>query len=314
MHTLICENGACRAECALKKSKGVVVTDSPKVYLGHGDCVTEKATTQHLTMCTANDDEQGPQPGTAATVELAGQAGPCETFFLAPNLNNAAAGTTQCTAQTKGSLITEGGEGNVGTCVFPFSYKDVTYKTCAQKADYGGVGWCAFNSTYTPGSGEWGYCTASCQKAAPATASAIAHYDGYRVQHSAANLYLSMCGGILGVSSTNAVTEGPCERVYVTPFNSTAETTCAPRSPTKWLCGPKYAGHSCSSRTTPYCHEMNGACGSTDAYKNAQESTAYNYCDVPNTNRNVLHTLVCHPLDFLSFFKDSFLFRCKVDS
>ena len=69
---------------------------------------------------------------------------------------------TPCTTQTKGSLVTAKEEGKVGTCVFPFTYKDVTYTACASKVDYGGVGWCAFDSNYK--TNEWGYCTEGCSK------------------------------------------------------------------------------------------------------------------------------------------------------
>ena len=84
------------------------------------------------------------------------------TLQLYPFANETDAAPTCgiCTTQTKGSLITAKGEGKRGICVFPFTHAGTTYSACAQKADFGGVGWCAFDSNDT--SGAWGHCTASC--------------------------------------------------------------------------------------------------------------------------------------------------------
>ena len=51
--------------------------------------------------------------------------------------------------------------GMVGTCTFPFVYEGHTYTTCADVEAFGGVGWCAFDGTYTDG--RWGYCTEACR-------------------------------------------------------------------------------------------------------------------------------------------------------
>ena len=55
------------------------------------------------------------------------------------------------------------GYGNAGTCVFPFTYSmdDITYTSCAEVNDYGGVGWCSFDSQNYDSS-KWGYCTQDC--------------------------------------------------------------------------------------------------------------------------------------------------------
>ena len=70
-----------------------------------------------------------------------------------------------CVSQQKGDLQTSffKGDGNVGNCVFPFTYAsdDTTYTSCAEVEDYGGVGWCAFDARdYS--SSRWGYCTQNC--------------------------------------------------------------------------------------------------------------------------------------------------------
>ena len=65
-----------------------------------------------------------------------------------------------CPSQQKGQLKTKKGNGGVGTCVFPFTYKTTTYTTCGDMESYGGVGWCAWDDIYK--SGRWGYCTSSC--------------------------------------------------------------------------------------------------------------------------------------------------------
>ena len=62
-----------------------------------------------------------------------------------------------CQSQTKGSLVTSKGEGGVGTCTFPFTHSGTTYNSCASPDDYGGVGWCAWDTTYLDG--RWGYCS-----------------------------------------------------------------------------------------------------------------------------------------------------------
>jgi hypothetical protein len=65
-----------------------------------------------------------------------------------------------CTSQAKGSLTTSKGEGRVGECVFPFTYSGTTHTSCASPGEYGGVGWCAWDSSYQ--SDRWGYCTEGC--------------------------------------------------------------------------------------------------------------------------------------------------------
>lgn len=46
--------------------------------------------------------------------------------------------------------------GKVGTCVFPFTYGDVVYSSCAEVSLYGGVGWCSHKAVADDE--DWGYC------------------------------------------------------------------------------------------------------------------------------------------------------------
>lgn len=75
----------------------------------------------------------------------------------------------QCPSRKQGSIVLAKDthdpdgtqkEGAVGTCTFPFTHKTTTYHTCAQIAEFGGVGWCAFDTNYQPG--KWGFCTPTC--------------------------------------------------------------------------------------------------------------------------------------------------------
>ena len=69
--------------------------------------------------------------------------------------------TTSCPSDSKTNLqlSTSNGEGSKGTCVFPWTYDDVEFTTCADLDNYGGVGWCSFDRKYK---GNWGYCTETC--------------------------------------------------------------------------------------------------------------------------------------------------------
>ena len=67
-----------------------------------------------------------------------------------------------CVSQSRVAVIEVEGAGSVGTCVFPFTYSGTTYTECAEPAEYGGVGWCAWDNTYKRG--RWGYCTETCPK------------------------------------------------------------------------------------------------------------------------------------------------------
>ena len=42
-------------------------------------------------------------------------------------------------------------------------------------------------------------------------------------------------------------------------------------------CGPTKDGAACATAFEPYCSEASGWCGNTDAHKNAQESSAYDF-------------------------------------
>ena len=67
----------------------------------------------------------------------------------------------KCKATEKGSLPTTKGKGAEGTCVFPFTYGDKKFSSCASLTEYGGVGWCSFDAKYV---GKWGYCTEDCPR------------------------------------------------------------------------------------------------------------------------------------------------------
>ena len=57
------------------------------------------------------------------------------------------------------------GTGNNGNCTFPFEYNKRIYSTCVDPKDYGGVGWCSFDSKFKGFSSDrWGYCTSNCPK------------------------------------------------------------------------------------------------------------------------------------------------------
>ena len=66
----------------------------------------------------------------------------------------------ECTVIKKGSKAM--GTGYDGTCVFPFKYGGRIHYECADRIDYTGRGWCAFDSEFK--SYRWGYCTSECPK------------------------------------------------------------------------------------------------------------------------------------------------------
>lgn len=92
------------------------------------------------------------------TVALGGDT--CSVQGLVESAGWGNASTSGCQSQTKGALVTSKGEGKVGTCTFPFTYSGTTYDSCASPDDYGGIGWCAWDTTFA--SGRWGYCTPGC--------------------------------------------------------------------------------------------------------------------------------------------------------
>ena len=53
--------------------------------------------------------------------------------------------------------------GSNGTCIFPFKHNGIWNWKCKDPEDYGGVGWCSFDSIFGgEASNRWGYCTANC--------------------------------------------------------------------------------------------------------------------------------------------------------
>lgn len=79
--------------------------------------------------------------------------------------------------------------------------------------------------------------------------------------------------------------------------SSTAATTTAKRCPhlINWAlgrCGPSYGNLGCPDVRSPYCNVNNGYCGSTDAHRDAQESTEYDYCDDESDTRNEIINVI----------------------
>jgi len=70
------------------------------------------------------------------------------------------------------------------------------------------------------------------------------------------------------------------EPVTTLPPTSAPSTACPPINP-HGRCGPIYGGASCATDAHPYCNESNGWCGSTDAHRDAQLSTAYDKASIP---------------------------------
>ena len=59
--------------------------------------------------------------------------------------------------------ITNGGNVNNETCVFPFIYKGVTYRSCTSKDE--NKNWCytEVDTNANGVEGKWGYCSPECQ-------------------------------------------------------------------------------------------------------------------------------------------------------
>lgn len=57
-------------------------------------------------------------------------------------------------------------------------------------------------------------------------------------------------------------------------------------------CGPLHEHLACPALRRPYCNINNGFCGSTDAHRDAQESTEYDYCDDESDTGNEIINLI----------------------
>eukprot|EP00808_Paulinella_micropora_P018187 g6384.t1 len=61
----------------------------------------------------------------------------------------------------------------------------------------------------------------------------------------------------------------------VDPAQAAAATSC--NQPTIGRCRPQFCDAGCTTLQNPYCNEASGWCGNTDAHKNAQANTKYDY-------------------------------------
>jgi len=67
-------------------------------------------------------------------------------------------------------------------------------------------------------------------------------------------------------------------------------------------CGPKFGDKLCG-KGGPYCNEANGWCGNTNAHKNAQPSTTYDYveaCDKSSGHESsaTAQSMISNPAEF----------------
>lgn len=79
--------------------------------------------------------------------------------------------------------------------------------------------------------------------------------------------------------------------------SSTAATTTVKRclhEPNREIsrCGPLYEHLACPALRSPYCNANNGCCGSTDAHRDAQENTEYDFCDDESDTGNEIINLI----------------------
>lgn len=91
-----------------------------------------------------------------------------------------------------------------------------------------------------------------------------------------------------------------CGEIF-TAVNATWAASCPPTREDE-RCGPLYEGAACPTAMYPYCNEENGWCGITDAHRDAQSSTAYDFCIAPEARstkcgpweKRVLNMLALH--------------------
>lgn len=102
------------------------------------------------------------------------------------------------------------------------------------------------------------------------------------------------------VTATTATSKTPItltSTATTATTSSTAATTTAKRCPhlLNWelgRCGPSYGNLGCPDVRSPYCNANNGYCGSTDAYRDAQESTEYDFCDDESDTGNDITNVI----------------------
>jgi len=112
------------------------------------------------------------------------------------------------------------------------------------------------------------------------------------------------CGGVVDFSTpgglklcrTNAFNSVVNTKLYKKPavlsggsvVMYTEEPGCPPMGTGR--CGPAFYGYSCL-KDIPYCNEASGWCGVTPAHRDAQPSTAYDYCQTSGTALHITTTM-----------------------